>query len=70
MLLGLYPVLGILLLVIFYLPATWIFHNYWTVQDPQARQADQIQFLKNVALLGSTLMFLAIPQPWPFSLGG
>ena len=25
-------------------------------------------FLGNLALLGSALMFLAIPRPWPFSL--
>jgi hypothetical protein len=26
--------------------------------------------MKNLALAASALMFLAIPQPWPFSLGG
>lgn len=26
-------------------------------------------FTKNMALLGYTLVLLAIPQPWPFSLG-
>jgi hypothetical protein len=29
--------------------------------------AQQVNFLKNLALLGSTLMFLAIPRPWPYS---
>lgn len=28
---------------------------------------EQINFMKNMALLGSTLMFLAIPRPWPLS---
>jgi hypothetical protein len=34
-----------------------------------AKMGDMVNFTKNVALLGSSLMFLAIPQPWPFSLG-
>jgi hypothetical protein len=28
-----------------------------------------VMFTKNMALLGYTLVLLAIPQPWPFSLG-
>lgn len=45
-------------------------HNFWTVKDPQTRMAEMINFMKNMALMGSTLMFLAIETPWPFSLGG
>jgi hypothetical protein len=30
---------------------------------------EMINFTKNLALLGSTVMFLAIPQPWPYSIG-
>jgi hypothetical protein len=44
-------------------------HNYWADKEPQARQANQIQFHKNVALLGAALMFLAIAEPWWLSLG-
>jgi hypothetical protein len=28
---------------------------------------ETIQFSKNLALLGSALMFLKIPRPWPLS---
>jgi len=30
---------------------------------------DQINFMKNVALLGAALARAAIPQPWPQSIG-
>ena len=29
---------------------------------------DLINFTKNCALLASSLMFLAIPEPWPYSV--
>jgi hypothetical protein len=29
---------------------------------------DLINFTKNLGLLGSSLMFLAIPRPWAYSL--
>jgi len=30
---------------------------------------EQVQFMKNMAILGAILMLLAIPTPWPMSLG-
>lgn len=69
-LLGYQPVIGVVAIVLFFLPVTFMMHNFWAVEDPQAKQTDQINFMKNMALMGSALMYLAIPQPWPFSLGG
>ena len=43
-------------------------HNFWTLADPQLRMADKVNFMKNMALLGAILMFLAIPLPWALSL--
>jgi hypothetical protein len=43
---------------------------FWKEQDPMAKTAEMINFMKNIALMGSALMLLGIPQPWPFSLGG
>jgi putative oxidoreductase len=68
MLLGLYPVVGIVLLALFLVGVTPVMHNFWTVKDPQARMGEMINFTKNVALLGALLMILAVPQPWPMSL--
>jgi putative oxidoreductase len=66
---GIKPTIGILCVVLFLLPVTLTMHNYWADKEPQARQSNQIQFHKNVALLGAALMFLAIAEPWWLSLG-
>ncbi|BAL99771.1 MULTISPECIES: DoxX family membrane protein [Caldilinea] len=69
-LLGYQPTIGVLLIVIFLVPVAFMMHNFWAVQDPQMKMAEMVNFMKNIALAASALMFLAIPQPWPFSLGG
>ncbi len=68
-LLGVYPDVGVALLVIFLVPTAFIMHNFWTVSDPQMRMMEMIQFNKDLALAASALMFLAIPEPWALSLG-
>jgi putative oxidoreductase len=65
---GIYPYIGILLLVVFLLPVSLLMHNFWTIADPQLRMADKVNFMKNMALIGAILMFLAIPLPWALSL--
>ena len=65
---GIYPLVGIVLLVAFLLPVSLMMHNFWKLEDPQLRVADKINFTKNMALLGAVLMLLAIPLPWPLSL--
>ena len=68
LLLGYHPTIGTALLVIFLLGVSFGMHNFWTVQDQQARQGEMINFLKNMAILGLLLMTLAIPRPWLMSL--
>ncbi len=68
-LLGIYPDVGVALLIIFLVPTAFIMHNFWTVSDPQTRTMELVQFSKNLALAASALMFLAIPEPWALSLG-
>jgi uncharacterized membrane protein YphA (DoxX/SURF4 family) len=65
---GLYHVVGIVLLVAFLVPVTFMMHNFWKLEDPQSRITDEINVMKNVALLGAILMLLAIPSPWPLSV--
>jgi uncharacterized membrane protein YphA (DoxX/SURF4 family) len=66
--LGFYPEIGVIALVIFYLPVTFMMHNFWSVENPMARMAEQTNFMKNMALMGSALMYLFIRKPWPLSL--
>lgn len=64
---GLYPLIGIAALVLFLIPTTFIMHSFWTIQDPQMKMLEMVNFNKNLALLGFLLISLLIPRPWPFS---
>ena len=37
-------------------PTTWAAHRFWAMDDPGARRQHQIQFLKNLGLLGGLLL--------------
>jgi len=67
LLLGYYPILGIALIVVFLVITSLFMHNFWAVPQEQ-RMSEMINFMKNIALAGSTLMFLAIQAPWAFSI--
>jgi putative oxidoreductase len=69
MLLGVYPVVGIALLIVFLLGVSVQMHSFWKVDDAQLKQIDMINFTKNMALIGALLMFSLLPRPWPMSLG-
>ena len=55
---GTYVTIGLWLLVIFLVPTTFIMHRFWQEEDPNARMAEQVNFMKNLALLGAVLMLL------------
>lgn len=61
---GAYIEWAVLLLVVFLVPVTFVMHNFWKATDPNTRMMDQAMFFKNLALLGASLLLLAIPQPW------
>ena len=67
-LLGVFPRVGVGAIVLFLVPVTLIMHAFWADRDPAQRQADIVNFTKNVALLGSALMFLTVARPWPYSV--
>ena len=56
---GAYPVLAAGALAAFFVVSTPVMHDFWAVPEEQA-QDEQIQFLKNTALLGGSLVFLAL----------
>ena len=57
---GYFMVLGLWLLVLFLVPTTFMMHKFWTITDPQARTMEQINFLKNLALVGAILALSAV----------
>ncbi|OGI72925.1 DoxX family protein [Candidatus Nomurabacteria bacterium RIFCSPHIGHO2_02_FULL_41_18] len=68
-LLGVYVEFAVLLLVLFLLGTIAKMHAYWTVEDPMAKMTENVNFYKNLALIGALLMLLSIPAPWAMSLG-
>lgn len=65
--LGLFPQIALILLIIFLLPVSFQMHAFWTVSEEDKMQ-EMINFLKNMALVGAALMLLFISLPWPLSL--
>lgn len=59
-LLGVWADLGALLLVVFLVPTAVLMHGFWKETDAQARQMEQIQFLKDISLAGAALMLLGL----------
>ena len=57
-LLGLWPRLGALALILFLIPATLMFHNFWAA-PPDHYMDQQMNFLKNLAIIGGLLMVIA-----------
>jgi uncharacterized membrane protein YphA (DoxX/SURF4 family) len=58
--LGVYADLGGLLLAIFLVPTAFMMHNFWTIQDPQAKQSETINFFKNLSLAGAALIIFVM----------
>ena len=67
-LLGVKPKLGAAALIGFLAGVSPIMHDFWREQDPNKRMADMIQFTKNMPLLGGTMAFMAVEEPWPASV--
>lgn len=64
---GAYIELSVLLLALFLLVTTMQMHQFWKAEEA-GKMAEKMNFMKNMALLGAVLMFLAIPAPWILSL--
>jgi uncharacterized membrane protein YphA (DoxX/SURF4 family) len=68
LLLGIRPKWGAAAVITFLAGATPVMHDYWNDQSPEARQNNQINFMKNTALLGGALALASVEEPWPLSI--
>lgn len=68
-LLGVYPSIGLGLIVLFLVPVSLMMHTFWSDADPNMKMNNQVNFEKNFALVGAALMLLMVPQPWAMSVG-
>lgn len=67
---GAYPAVAAAGLAVFLLSSAVTVHDFWAVDDPEARQQEMTQFLKNAALAGGALTLVAVGgSDWPLSLG-
>jgi putative oxidoreductase len=53
--LGILGDVGALLVIAALLPITFFQHAFWTDEDPQAKQLNQVMFWKNLAMIGGLL---------------
>lgn len=56
---GAYPVVSVLLLGVFLAAVTPTFHDFWNF-EAEEKQNHQVNFLKNLALIGALLMALSL----------
>lgn len=67
--LGVYVNLSLIFIIIFFIFATPKMHPFWTENDPVKKAAEKRDFMKNMALLGATIMLYAFTaSPWAYSL--
>jgi uncharacterized membrane protein YphA (DoxX/SURF4 family) len=56
-------------LALFFVVATPTMHDFWSFEGEQQQQ-EMTQFLKNAALLGGSLAFIALSsETWAYSIG-
>ena len=67
-LLGVKPKWGTLAVMTFLGGVSPIMHDFWKQQDPNQRQNEQINFMKNMAMLGGALALMGVEEPWPASV--
>jgi uncharacterized membrane protein YphA (DoxX/SURF4 family) len=65
---GMRPKLGAALIGTFLVGVTPKMHDFWNVEDAQQRAGEQINFTKNLGLLGAAMIAAAVPEPWPASV--
>ena len=69
LLFGVKPKVGAGMIAAFLLGVTPKMHDFWNETDPKEKMNNQVNFMKNAALLGGASLVAAVPEPWPVSLG-
>ena len=59
LILGVYADLGAIVLAAILVLMAVKMHNFWTLEDAQAKQADMIGFMKNISMAGGALFMFA-----------
>lgn len=66
---GAFPVLAAGALLVFLLVSAFVVHDYWSIEDPEDRQNEQVSFQKNIYGAAASLAFLVFGNvDWPYAL--
>ncbi len=60
---------GAFLLLVFLVPVTLVMHAFWAIPDPQAAMLQKVMFMKNLSMIGTTLLIMYYGSG-PYSLDG
>lgn len=66
--LGIWLDLAALGLSLFVLVAAFVMHRFWEESDPQARAAEESQFMKNIAIVGAGIVLAAVGSVAPYTI--
>jgi putative oxidoreductase len=65
---GVKPRLGLAAIMGFLIPVTLQMHRFWEETDAQQQMNESVNFAKNMALVGASMMMMQIEDPWPASV--
>ena len=65
---GTQPKVGAALIATFLLGVSPQMHAFWKEEDAQQRMHEMVNFTKNMALVGASLLAAGRPEPWPWQL--
>jgi len=68
LLLGIKPKVGAIAIMGFLAGVSPIMHDFWRNEDPNERDTNIAEFMKNVALAGGALALLGVEEPWEASV--
>ena len=67
---GAFPVLSAGALAVFLVVSAATMHDFWAIDDPEERQSEQTNFLKNIYGAGAAIAILAVGgTAWPYAVG-
>lgn len=67
-LLGVKPKLGAAAIIGFLAGVSPVMHDFWRNEDPNERQKNMVDFMKNAALAGGALALMGVEEPWEASI--
>jgi uncharacterized membrane protein YphA (DoxX/SURF4 family) len=67
-LLGIKPKYGAAAILGFLAGVSPIMHDFWRNEDPNERQSNMTNFMKNAALAGGAIALMGVEEPWEASV--